>query len=43
VAGALIILAACVFSYILTKPAEADVSFLNDFSVPRAAYIKLVS
>lgn len=26
VAGALIILAACVFSYILTKPAEADAS-----------------
>ncbi|WP_215391458.1 hypothetical protein [Polynucleobacter sp. VK25] len=29
VGGALIILAACIFSYILTKPAEADVSFLN--------------
>ncbi len=29
VAGALIILAACVFSYILTKPAEADVSILR--------------
>ncbi|MBU3628847.1 hypothetical protein [Polynucleobacter sp. AP-Reno-20A-A9] len=28
VAGALIILAACVFSYVLTKPAEADVSIL---------------
>ena len=29
VAGALIILAACVFSYILTKPAEADASILH--------------
>jgi hypothetical protein len=28
VAGALIILAACIFSYMLTKPAEADVSIL---------------
>ncbi|MBU3540058.1 hypothetical protein [Polynucleobacter sp. UB-Tiil-W10] len=28
VAGALIILAACVISYVLTKPAEADVSTL---------------
>ncbi|MBU3626546.1 hypothetical protein ICN48_09890 [Polynucleobacter sp. JS-Safj-400b-B2] len=28
VAGALIILAACVFSYVSTKPAEADASIL---------------
>ncbi|MBU3615996.1 hypothetical protein [Polynucleobacter sp. JS-Polo-80-F4] len=29
VVGALLIVAACILSYILTKPAEADVSFLN--------------
>ena len=29
VAGALIILAACILSYILTQPAEADVSTLS--------------
>ncbi|QWD59676.1 hypothetical protein [Polynucleobacter sp. MWH-UH35A] len=34
VAGALVILAACILSYILTKPAEADVSFLNQFLMP---------
>uniref|UniRef100_B1XVX3 Uncharacterized protein n=1 Tax=Polynucleobacter necessarius subsp. necessarius (strain STIR1) TaxID=452638 RepID=B1XVX3_POLNS len=28
VAGVLIILAACIFSYMLTKPAEADVAIL---------------
>lgn len=28
VLGALIILAACILSYVLTKPAEADVSIL---------------
>ena len=29
VVGALIILAACFLAYVLTKPAEADVSFIN--------------
>jgi len=38
VVGALIIFVACVFSYILTKPLEADVSFLNDFSAPQVIY-----
>ena len=32
VTGALIILAACIFSYLLTKPAEADVSIQQDLS-----------
>lgn len=30
VAGALLILAACVLAYVLTKPAEADVSMILD-------------
>ena len=38
VAGALVILAACVLAYILTKPAEADVSMnLNLHSIVRLA------
>jgi len=30
VAGALLIFAACILSYLLTRPAEADVSFLDE-------------
>ena len=29
VAGVLLILAACILSYLLTRPAEADVSFID--------------
>ena len=39
VAGALIVLGACILSYILTKPAEADVSFLNKILMPVAIQV----
>jgi len=32
VTGALIILASCIFSYLLTQPAEGDVSMQHDLS-----------
>lgn len=34
VAGALIILAACIFAYFLTRPAEADVASLINMLTP---------
>lgn len=33
VAGALVILAACIIAYMLTRPAEADVSTLQDLQI----------
>jgi hypothetical protein len=38
VSGVLIILVACIWAYVLTKPAEADVSLLQDlFTKPAIA------
>ena len=38
VAGVLIILAACIFSYLSTRPAEADVAHLINMLTPAAPW-----
>jgi hypothetical protein len=43
VVGVLAILAACVLSYILTQPAEADVASMNKLLTPYALQIMLVA
>jgi len=35
--GVLLIITACVFAYITTKPAEANLSFIQDPSLPHLA------